>query len=110
MTRDTYPPPGFNPRLRLASVNETPEFGATREQWEERIFRIADHFNVVRHNPGGGSDIATVKTFTEALFLAHNKERHLVYVVTLNGDAFCMPPKDYAKFADMTLKMRGEAP
>lgn len=108
MTKETYPLPGQP--LKLVVNNANPEYGENRAQWEERVFRIADHFNVVRFTGGGGSDICTVKTFSEALQLAHNKPRHLIYVVADEGHmAFPMSPKDHAKFAEITLQMRGES-
>lgn len=107
MPKETYPQPGVTPgRPRLAYANPNPEYGATREQWEERVFRQASHYNVVRFKALGGSDIATVKSFPLALYLAHKEggERKLIYVVTEQGEAFCMSPKDYDKFAQLYLE------
>lgn len=111
MARETYPTPGQTPgRPRLVFNNENPEFGATRDQLEERIFRQAHHYNVVRFRPGGGSDITTVDSFPLALWIAHLKDgpRYLLYVVTERGEAFCMSHKDYAKYAELYLQMRKE--
>lgn len=109
MAKETYPLPGQGPKL--AYVNPHPEYGATRQQWEERVFRQASHFNVIRLTSHQGSFIATVRTFAEALYLTlEDKEegRKLLYTVAPNGEAFCMSPKDYGKFAELTLKMREE--
>lgn len=108
MPKETYPVTGVP--LKVVIDNANPEYGQNRAEWEEHVFRRADHFNVVRFNAGGGSEIATVKNFVEALFLAHGKERHLIYVAALNGDAFCMSPNEYERFAQITLEMRGETP
>lgn len=111
MPSETYPPPGTAPWPRLAYDNPNPEYGISRADWEERVFRHADHFNVARFTPTTGTFIATVKTFAEALYLALEDEaegRKLIYVVGAHYDAFCMSPKDYPKFAELTLKMREE--
>lgn len=108
MSKETYPLPGQTPgRPRLVYQNE---FGVTREAYEERVFRQAHHYNIVRFRPGGGSDITTVKEFPLALWIAHLKDdhRYLLYVVTEHGDAFCMSHKDYAKFALIHTEMREE--
>lgn len=111
MPRETYPQPGQTPgRPRLVYTNLSPEFGATREQYEERIFRQASHYNIVRLRAGGGSEIATTTDFREALtvVLTEDDHRYLLYVVTENGEAFCMSHKDYAKFAEIYVKAREE--
>lgn len=109
MAKETYPLPRQAPRLVYNNTN--PEYGATREQYEERVFRQAHHFNVVRFTPTHGDFIATVKTFPEAIYLALGDESEgnkLIYVVTERGDAFCMSPKDYGKYALLHLALRGE--
>lgn len=105
MPQETYPLPGAP--LKLVYNNENPEYGAPRAQWEERVFRQATHFNVVRIVAGNGSDIATVDTYAKALHLAYGKLRTLIYVVAPR-EAFCMSNKDYGKFAEIALSMRGE--
>ena len=91
--------------LRLAVSNREPEYGRTREEFEERVFRCASHFNVVRYGTFNGSEIATVKSFPVALAVAHDNPRMLVYAVSSEGLAFCIPKKDYGKYAEIWLSM-----
>ena len=91
--------------LRLAASNREPEFGATREVFEERAFRTATHFNVVRFGTHNGSEIATVKSFAVAVYLAHDNPRMLIYAVSSEGQAFCIPKKDYGKYAQIWMGM-----
>ncbi len=104
---NTYPTPKPRVRVRLkvAASNDAPEFGATREQYEERIFRAAMCFNVVRFGTHNGSEIATTNSYPKALALAHGNPRALIYVVASDGSAFCMPSKDYLKYAEIHLGM-----
>lgn len=90
--------------------NPNPEFGATREQYEERVFRAASYYNVVRFRAYGESEIATTTSFRKALTIAHTNDEHryLIYVVAENGEAFCMAPKDHAKFAEIFLQITKE--
>lgn len=108
MTKETYPLPGAP--LRLVFNNTNPEYGATRQQWEERVFRNAHHYNVVRIATHQGSEITTVDTFAKALHLVHEADGHrkLIYVVTEQAEAFCMSPKDYPRFAELELEKRLE--
>ena len=111
MSKESYPLPGQTPgRLRLVVNNPTPEFGTNREQYEERVFRQAHHYNIVRFRPGGGSEIHTTEDFRTALHTAlqKNDHRYLLYVVTERGEAFCMSHKDYGKYAQIFLQMREE--
>lgn len=106
MAKETYPLPGQRPKL--VYNNTSPEYGATREQWEERLFRQAHHYNVVRITAGNGSEIMTTDNFAVALAAAYDKDRTLIYVVTEREEAFCMSPKDYPKFAALYLDLRQE--
>lgn len=111
MTRETYPAPGRAPgRLRLAVSNPELEYGAKREHYEERVFRNAHHYSIARFRPGAGSDITVVESFPLALWIAHlgDGNRYLLYVVTEDGENFCMSHKDYAKFAEIYTQMREE--
>jgi hypothetical protein len=107
--KTTYPQPKSPSQrlthLRLAASNREPEFGATREAFEERVFRTASHFNIVKYGTFNGSEIATVKSFAVAVYLAHENPRMLIYAVTDDGRAFCIPKKDYEKFAEIWLGM-----
>ena len=106
---DTYPKPKLPSQrlshLRLAASNREPEFGATREVFEERVFRCATHFNVVRYGTHNGSEIKTVKTFSEAIYNAYGNPRALIYAVTNDGRAFCIPKTQYGKYAEVWLSM-----
>ena len=108
--KTTYPQPkSLSQRLshlRLAASNREPEFGASREAFEERIFRCASHFNVVRFGTHNGSEIKTVKTFSEAVYNAYGNPRALVYAITINGDAFCIPRKEWNHYAEVWMSMR----
>lgn len=110
MAKETYPKPRGNarpkPKLTLVPNTDNPEFGVTREAYEEQVFRRADHFNVVRYNSHNGSEITTVKSFPHALHLAHGKPRHLIYaVVSHTSEAFCISPKEYNRYAEIWLSL-----
>ncbi len=105
MAKEIYPLPKAATPLKLVSSQETPEW-ASRDEYEESVFRRADHFNVVRYTSHNGSQITTVKTFPEAIYLAHEKPRHLIYaVVSMTGEAFCISPKDHERWAEVWLGM-----
>ena len=104
--RDHYPPPHQSKRPHLATSQREPEFGTTVDEWEERIFRVASHFNVVRYGTHNGSEVATVATFPKALALAGNNARALIYAVTYEGRAFCIPSKAYQHYAEIWLSLR----
>ena len=95
-----YPPPrrALNPVPRPASH----EIG-TWEEYEEQLFRAYSHFNVVRFGRYEGGEVCTVKTFPEALYIAHENPRSLIYVVSDTGAAFCMDRKDREKFAKIWM-------
>ena len=103
MVKNTrYPPPGRPQR--------TPRTEPTREietwdQYEERLFRNVDYFNVVRFGHYEGGEVCTVKTFPEALYIAHENPRSLIYVVTAAGHAFCMDRKDREKYGRIWLEI-----
>lgn len=100
--KETYPVPGKRPHLTLVP---TGEYGNTLDEFEEKIFREADHFNVVRFGTHNGSEIKTVKSFAEAVYIASNDPRILIYAVALSGRAFCLARKDFGKFAEIWLEM-----
>ena len=107
MNKETYPEPRTH--LKLASSGGTSEhdFSGTLEDWEERIFRNAHHFNVVRFGHVEGGECCTTPDFAEAIYIAHSNPRSVLYAVTLAGRAFCMAKKDYEKFARIYLEGRG---
>jgi hypothetical protein len=59
----------------------------------------------MRFGTHNGSEIKTVKSFAVAVYLAHNNPRMLIYAVTDEGQAFCIPKKDYGKYAQLWLSM-----
>lgn len=91
-----------SPRLAVSNANPNP----TRAQWEERVFRQASYFAVASFTPTHGVFLAAVKTFPEAVYLAGGDDRRLIFAVTGQGEAFCMPPSDYERFAQICLAMR----
>ena len=81
-------------------------FEGTLADWEERVFRSASHFTVVRYGVATGSERVTVDTFQYALALAGNNPRALVYAVTGSGRTFCVPRKEWLKYYEIWLEMR----
>ena len=77
----------------------------TYDQYEERLFREWHHFNVVRFDYLEGGEVCTVKTFPEALYIAHQESRALIYVVTETGAAFCMDRKDREKYGRIWMEI-----
>ena len=105
-----HPKPRAKPKhLRLASTTPLNEFGNSREEYEERIFRSAICFNVVRFGSHNGSEIATTDTFPKALALAATSQRSLIYAVNSAGDAFCIPKSSYLYYSEVWLGMRRAA-
>lgn len=76
-------------------------FEGTLSDWEQRVFRNASHFTVVRYGVAAGSERATVDTFPQALALAGYNSRVLVYAVTNSGRAFCVPRSEWFKYYDI---------
>lgn len=115
MAKETYPLPGAGrkpkPPLHLINTGGTSEndFWGTRQEWEERIFRNANHFTVVRFGVPNGSESTTVKTFAEAYYVAHQEPRALIYAVTLSGRAFCVPASEYVKYAEIHLSLKKQS-
>jgi len=101
--KETYPAPkaGRTRHLSVVASNaaRTAEYGDSLAAFEERIFRGAICFNVVRFGVPAGSECQTTDSFPRALWLAHQQPRTLIYVVSSDGRAFCMSHKDYGKFA-----------
>jgi len=112
MTNDTYPAPNKRAKLELIITEGTqpdPAFSGTREQWEEYVFRRADHFNVVRYNSHNGSEIMTLDTFAKAIYIASGNPRSLIYAVCAGScDAFCVARGDWEKYARITLELRSK--
>lgn len=107
--KETYPAPKAGRTRHLSVVANNAykgEFGNSLAEFEERIFRGAICFNVVRFGTHNGSECQTTDSFPRALYLAHQQTRTLIYVVSSDGRAFCMSHKDYGKFATLWLGMK----
>jgi len=98
-----YPLPQQRPKLKLVREDD-PEFGGTLQEFEDRIFRDAQFFFVVRFGTHNGSECQTTSSFPVALYLAHQKPRTLLYVISHSGRAFCMSHHDYARYAQLWLE------
>ena len=113
-SNNTYPAPKprrvKQPKLTVINYERQPEFGNTLEEWEERIFRAAAFFGVVRYGVPAGSECVTVDSYPKALHLAYGQDRYLVYAVTLAGRAFCIPRSEYQKYARIWLSMTDRQP
>lgn len=112
MTNDTYPA-SKRTRLQLEVVEGNPHpdpvYGGTRQQYEEWVFRNADHFNVVRFTSHSGSQIMMLKSFASAVYVASENERSLLYAVSSKtGDAFCVVRDEWPKYAELTLELRSK--
>lgn len=104
MTNDTYPLPRAD--LRIAASNINPEY-TTVEEREDAIFGRADHFTVVRFGTHNGSESTTRPSFAEAVYLAHDNPRALVYAVcSITGESFCVARKRWEHFAEVCLNRR----
>jgi hypothetical protein len=72
---------------RVRTPNES--LTGTLEEWEEAVFRHADHFAVFRY-PSKQRD--EYRTFAEAVAAAKDDQRALVYAITAEG-RFCVVPR-----------------
>lgn len=105
--KETYPIPtaGKKPPA-LSIVRKAPEdcYLETQRDWEEAVFRNANHFTVFRlhRRTTAGTlperESTVYQTFPEALNVAKTDPRLLVYAVTLTGDSFCIPPGEWDKY------------
>lgn len=111
--KETYPTPtrGKKPPapsvtripIRAKGDNYIPNFSGTRADWEEAIFRHANHFTVFRlHRKTTFRPVERVSvvfsTFPEAIAEAGPDVNALVYAVTLSGDAFCVPRSAWEQY------------
>ena len=108
---DTYPQPARKGKkqpkpshLTLAHSFTENDFDCDLDTWEERVFRGAAYFNVVRFGSHNGSEIKTVETLPQALAEAGDNKRALIYGVCLSGRALCIPRKAYAHYAQVWLE------
>jgi hypothetical protein len=110
MTKDEYPlPKAAKKGLRILNTGGIPygEFGNNVDEFEERIFRNASHFNVVRFGTHNGSESTTTDNFLKALELVKNEPRALIYAATTEGRAFCVPKKQYEKYRKLWETIHG---
>lgn len=106
-TQYPLPKPDNRKGLRILNTGGIPygEFGNNIDEFEERIFRNATIFNVVRFGVPAGSEIATTDSFPKALALASEKPRSIIYAATTEGRAFCIPKKQYLKYSQIWLEV-----
>lgn len=99
--RDDYPAPRTRkPRAKRKSNEPDPVL-----QYQERIFRAADLFNVFRFGTHNGSEVCTVKSFAEAVCIAHAQPRSLIYAVnSFTSESFCCGQKDWNHWARLWLE------
>ena len=103
--KDHYPP-STKRRAPPPVTDHEPEFGHTREEYEDGIFLTVSYFSVVRFGVPSGSQCATTNSFPKALALAHDNDRALIYCINIAGRAFCIPKKQYEHFAVLWMSMR----
>ena len=76
---------------------------AREEDWEDAIFRNADHFTVFRTR----TDKQYFNDFAEACINAYHHPRALVYAVARSGRAFCVVRKRWAHYLEIWKVMTG---
>ena len=109
--KETYPIPTAGKKPPAPSVviqfpksaGYVPNFTGTRADWEEAIFRNANHFTVFRlHRRTSFRPVeresVVYATFPEATAEASKDVQALVYAVTLSGDAFCIPTGNWDRY------------
>lgn len=115
--KETYPVPGLKKKPPAPSIRkEFPEvpanahpnecLGTDQSRWEEAVFRHAAYFTVIKKNrPAGAPTLKGVrfwrkefKTFPEAVAEAGGTPQVLVYAITAEGRAVCLPPKEWDKY------------
>lgn len=73
----------------------------TQGDWEEAIFRSADHFSVFRRVPGTGGETFKCKTFPEAVSAAKAQASDtpvIIYAITLSGRSCVIPKTDWQNY------------
>jgi hypothetical protein len=77
----------------------------TQQEWETSVFRNANHFTVFRYGPGRlpseRRNVTVYQTFTEALEDAADDLRALIYAVTIEGRAVCIPRKEWPHYLEL---------
>ena len=95
--KETYPIPTAGKKPPAPSIKRAPAdcYLLDQHDWEEAIFRNAHHFNAMRYRTGNWES-NVFETFPEAVAaVADYSPRTLIYAVTLSGDAFCIPRKEW---------------
>lgn len=80
-------------------------FTGTLDEWEERVFRNATHFNVYKRLGRGNSESKELKTFPEAVEFAKRDPLFLVYAVTASERFFCVERKNWDKYLTVWYEM-----
>jgi hypothetical protein len=71
---------------RVKTPNES--LTGTLEEWEQAVFQHASHFAVIRYPSRTRTEH---RTFAEAILVAKDDERALIYAVTSEGRFACVP-------------------
>jgi hypothetical protein len=69
-------------------------FTLSQRDWERAVLDDATHFNIFRNLGRSNAETKTVRTFPEAVACSEGPS-FLIYAVTAQGRAFCIPPKEY---------------
>lgn len=87
-----------------ATACSEPSFVGTVDQWEDSVFRNAEHFRVHRLYGQGGRDSCQVATFQEAVTAGAEARaeipgaRILIYAVTAAGRSSLVPESRWAGY------------
>lgn len=111
--KETYPIPTAGKKPPAPSVRKQPQdcYLETQKDWEEAIFRNANHFTVFRLHrrsttrPVRERESTVFAKFSKAIAEAGPDPQALVYAVTINGDNFCVPRTEWARYLTIWLGM-----
>lgn len=78
------------------------------EEWEESIFRKADHFTVFCRVEGQRY-ICLFSDVLDAMHLASNAPNMLVYAVTANGDSTCLIRSRWPRFIELRGMLKAQS-
>lgn len=98
-------------RIPLKSKSPDEDFSGLLEDWDDRVFRHADHFRVHRYYGNGSNDRMETKDFGQAMCAADAclktpGMRVLVYAVTATGRYQCLVQTRWEHYAQLWLDKR----